>query len=194
MKHLISGEVNISRRAYVMVFVLIQMIFFASQAIQGGFLAPNIVLPPEVLSLGIALQLAVVVSASISIMLSGVFILLTTALMLAMTPATIWVNYVFEFIALGVFMIFSGTHVSSFDNKLTQKLRLPSTDNLWQAALLVLRVGIGLQLIVLALTEKLIYPGLAVVFVEMFPFYNIFPSIGLPMGTNMHFVYFVGIW
>ncbi len=193
LRQLISGDINISRRAYVMVFVLIQMIFFSSQAIQGGFLAPNIVLPPEVLWLGIALQLAVVVSASVSVMLSGLFILLTTSLMLAMTPLTIWINYVFEFIALGVFMIFSGAHVSSIDNKLIQKLRLPSIDTLWETALVVLRAGIGMQLVVLAFTEKLIYPGLGVVFVDMFPFYNFFPSIGLPMGTNMHFVYFVGL-
>ena len=27
----------------------------------------------------------------------------------------------------------------------------------------------------------------------MFPFYNIFPQIGLTAGTDMHFVFFIGI-
>ncbi|KXF80975.1 hypothetical protein [Enterovibrio coralii] len=190
---IVSGNINISKRAFVMVFVVIQVIFFSLQVINGGFLAPNIVLPPEYLALGIALQLGVVVSASVSVMVSGIFVLLTTLLMIAMTPATIWINYALEFVAIGVFMIFCGSHVSSIDSKLVQKLRLPSAEQLWHNALLVLRVGIGLQLAVLAMTEKLIYPGLAVVFIEMFPFYNIFPTIGLPMGTNLHFVFFVGI-
>jgi hypothetical protein len=57
----------------------------------------------------------------------------------------------------------------------------------------ILRIGIGLQLVVLALTEKLINPGLGLVFIEMYPFYNFFPLLGLEQVSNLHFVYFIGI-
>jgi len=51
----------------------------------------------------------------------------------------------------------------------------------------------GLQLVILALVEKLVQPGLGLVFVEMYPFYNFFPALGLDQISNLHFVYFIGI-
>ncbi|MUK91058.1 hypothetical protein GNP80_01175 [Aliivibrio fischeri] len=190
---LISAPMNIRQHIFIMVFVIIQSLFFSLQVIQGGFLAPNIVLAPEYLSVGLVLQLAIVVSAAVSIMLSGIFVILTTLFMIIMTPFFIWVNYAFEFLSIGLFMLLCGAHVSNFDKRVIKTLRLPLPTVMWERAVAILRIGIGLQLAILAMTEKLIYPGLAVVFIEMFPFYNIFPSIGLTQGTNMHFVFFVGM-
>ncbi|PSU74766.1 hypothetical protein [Photobacterium phosphoreum] len=193
IKVLMDAEVNLSRRVYVMVFVFIQMIFFSIQVIKGGFIAPNIVLTPEFILLGLISQLLIILTASISISLSGVMVIITSLLMVLLTPWEIWINYVFEFVAIGIFMLFTGSYVSTIDHQFINKFTTKNADELWASALTILRIGIGAQLAILALTEKLIYPGLAVVFIEMFPFYNIFPQIGLTAGTDMHFVFFIGI-
>lgn len=193
IKILMGAEVNLSRRVYVMVFVFIQMIFFSIQVIKGGFIAPNIVLTPEFILLGLISQLLIILTASISISLSGVMVIITSLLMVLLTPWEIWINYVFEFVAIGIFMLFTGSYVSTIDHQFINKFTTKNADELWASALTILRIGIGAQLAILALTEKLIYPGLAVVFIEMFPFYNIFPQIGLTAGTDMHFVFFIGI-
>ncbi|PSU66989.1 hypothetical protein C9J22_20395 [Photobacterium phosphoreum] len=193
IKILMGAEVNLSHRVYVMVFVFIQMIFFSIQVIKGGFIAPNIVLTPEFILLGLISQLLIILTASISISLSGVMVIITSLLMVLLTPWEIWINYVFEFVAIGIFMLFTGSYVSTIDHQFINKFTTKNADELWASALTILRIGIGAQLAILALTEKLIYPGLAVVFIEMFPFYNIFPQIGLTAGTDMHFVFFIGI-
>lgn len=193
IKILMGAEINLSRRVYVMVFVFIQMIFFSIQVIKGGFIAPNIVLTPEFILFGLISQLLIVLTASISISLSGVMVIMTSLLMVLLTPWEIWVNYVFEFVAIGIFMLLTGSYVSTIDKQFINKFTTKSADELWLSAVTILRIGIGAQLAILALTEKLIYPGLAVVFIEMFPFYNIFPQIGLNAGTDMHFVFFIGI-
>ena len=193
IKTLMGAEINLSRRVYVMVFVFIQMIFFAIQVINGGFIAPNIVLTPEFIVLGLITQLLIILTASISVSLSGIMVIITSLVMVLLTPWEIWINYVFEFVAIGIFMVLTGPYISTIDHQFISKFNTINTDELWNLALTVLRVGIGAQLAILALTEKLIYPGLAVVFIEMFPFYNIFPQIGLEAGTDMHFVFFIGI-
>lgn len=190
---LISHNVNVSKQVLVTVFVVIQILFFSLQVIKGGFVAPNIVLPEKYATLGMISQLLVVVTASVSIALSGMFVLATTVLMISLTPLSIWINYAFEFFSIGIFMILCGGYISRVDVFFLGKDKLVTKEQQWNKALSVLRIGIGTQLAILALTEKLIFPGLAVVFVEMFPFYNIFPTLGLSDGTNMHFVYFVGL-
>ncbi|WP_318492921.1 hypothetical protein [Photobacterium leiognathi] len=193
VKVLMGADIKLSRRLYVMVFVFIQVLFFSIQVIKGGFIAPNIVLQPQFIFLGLVSQLLVVITAAVSITLSGLMVMLTTLVMIALTPWEIWINYAFEFFAIGIFMILTGSYVSTIDNKFLAAFNLPNTDELWRVALLTLRIGIGAQLAILALTEKMVYPGLAVVFIEMFPFYNIFPQIGLHAGTDLHFVFFIGL-
>ncbi len=67
-------------------------------------------------------------------------------------------------------MLLTGSYVSTIDKQFINKFTTKNADELWLSAVTILRIGIGAQLAILALTEKLIYPGLAVVFIEMFPF------------------------
>ncbi|MEZ8613092.1 MULTISPECIES: hypothetical protein [unclassified Vibrio] len=189
---LIAKPVNGSRALYSGVFSGLTVLFFLLLVIRGGFIAPNINLPSEWITAGVILQGLIVLSACISISLSGFFILLTTVFMGVNIPAVITVNYLFEFIAVGMFMLLTGHYISKNDQRLVEALNLDS-ENMWKIALIILRIGIGLQLAILAYTEKLAYPGLALVFIEMFPFYNFFPSIGLSVISDLHFVYFIGL-
>jgi hypothetical protein len=50
------------------------------------------------------------------------------------------------------------------------------------AALFALRTMVGTSLVVLAFTEKLARPGLAVAFLDRFPAFNILQAVGLPVG------------
>ncbi|MGY3569984.1 hypothetical protein [Vibrio paucivorans] len=192
VREVVAGKVSIPRTIYMRYFSTLTILFFLLMLIRGGFVAPNINLPTEYLSLGVLLQSLIVLSATVSIGLSGFFILITTVTMVVLIPFAISVNYVFEFVAIGIFMMMTGHHISVFDSKLATHYNL-ATNKTWHTAVTVLRIGIGLQLVVLAYTEKIAYPGLALVFVEMFPFYNFFPSIGLAEVTDLHFVWFVGL-
>lgn len=189
---LTSHRFFIRRQHYVRFFTLLTVLFFLLLLLRGGFIAPNINLPTESIPFGVIIQSLIVLSAIVSISLSGIFVLIATLFMVINIPWGISVNYVFEFVAVGIFMLLTGHHVSTLDNRLVVKYQLDSS-SLWTAAVDILRVGLGLQLVVLAYTEKIAYPGLALVFVEMFPFYNFFPTIGLPTATDLHFVWFVGL-
>lgn len=192
VNRLIAQPIHGSRALYSSVFTGLNILFFLLMLVKGGFLAPNLNLPTDWISTGVILQGLIVLSACISISLSGLMVLLTTGFMLLLIPITITINYVFEFIAVGMFMLLTGQYASKNDQKLFKILKLNS-DKMWKVALVTLRIGVGLQLAILAYTEKLAYPGLALVFIEMFPFYNFFPNIGLSMISDIHFVYFVGL-
>jgi hypothetical protein len=97
---------------------------------------------------------------------------------------------VFELGAIGIFMVLNGPVISRVDQWF---FPLNKSEQCWRLSVRILRIGIGLQLVILALTEKLIAPGLGLAFIEMYPFYNFFLAIGLDQVSNLHFVYFIGI-
>lgn len=160
------------------------IVFFLLLVGKGGFIAPNLMLPVKYDGLGWFLQAIVVVTLAFNHVVGGIAILATVFLMLTTIPLDVSVNYMFEFISMGVFFILTGC--AALENGEKRQLK-------WGKAVTILRVGFGLQLSVLALTEKLVYPGLAVAFIEMFPFYNFFTAIGLETFSDVHFVYFIGV-
>ncbi|MCG9599315.1 hypothetical protein L1D15_21755 [Vibrio sp. Isolate25] len=189
---LIAKPANCNRTMYSGVFSSLTVLFFLLLVVKGGFIAPNINLPSEWITTGVILQGLIVLSACISISFSGLIILLTTGFMALHIPTAITINYLLEFIAVGMFMLLTGQYVSKNDQKVVELLNLDS-ERMWALAVVILRIGVGFQLAILAYTEKLAYPGLALVFIEMFPFYNFFPSIGLSVVSDLHFVYFIGL-
>ncbi|MDR1912782.1 MAG: hypothetical protein LBQ52_10630 [Helicobacteraceae bacterium] len=185
---LICGAPGISRKIYMSYFMIMINVFFITLLLQGGFLAPNLILPENLLMLGVVLQVAVVVCSSFSVALSG-FVLLLTAAFMAYIFASLSLNYVFEFISIAIFMILNG-HILNVADRWTG---FNSDGWLWRLSITILRVGIGLQLVALALTEKLINPGMGLVFVETYPVFNFFSILGMDRISDLHFVYFIGI-
>ena len=188
---LVSCVPPVDHRLYLSYFITVITVFLIMILLQGGFFAPNLILPVSLLSLGVFLQATIVACASFSITLAGVIVLLTTAFIVAIFPS-ISINYVFELTSIGIFMLLNGPVISTVDQWIfpasTEK-----AERRWSLSVRILRIGIGLQLVILAFTEKLINPGLGLVFVEMYPFYNFFPALGLDQVSNLHFVYFIGI-
>lgn len=188
---LVSYVPVVDRRLYLSYFITLINTFLVMILLRGEFLAPNLILSVSQQPLGVFLQAAIVVCASFSVGLAGVIVLFTTLVVLFVFPS-ISINYMFELVAIGIFMLLNGPVISTLDQWIfpasTEK-----SERRWKRSVLILRIGIGLQLIVLALTEKLLSPGLGLVFVEMYPFYNFFPVFGLDQVSNLHFVYFIGI-
>ncbi|MDR1423587.1 MAG: hypothetical protein LBI92_03135 [Azoarcus sp.] len=179
----------VDHRVYMFYFMAVMTVFFVMILLQGGFLAPNLILPENLLPLGAFLQAAIVVCATFSVSLAGIVLLVTTLIVVILFPS-ISINYLFELGALGIFMVLNGPVISKVDQWL---IPAGNPERAWKLSVRILRMGIGLQLVILAFVEKLAQPGLGLVFVEMYPFYNFFPALGLDQVTNLHFIYFIGI-
>jgi uncharacterized membrane protein YphA (DoxX/SURF4 family) len=67
------------------------------------------------------------------------------------------------------------------------------TDRLLPYALPSLRIGVGISVLVLAFTEKLINVELGKEFLEEYPHFNVLNEIGIDWFTDARFVYLVGI-
>lgn len=192
IKVIISTKISIDRKLYVAYFTVLNVIFFMLLVLQGGFVAPNLNLPSELIGTGLMLQAVIVITAAFSVSLSGIMIIFSTVFMIGVFPLSLSINYLFEFFAVGIFMLLAGPYVSRIDKSIFKRFNI-EFENVWSIGMSTLRVGIGLQLVVLAFTEKLINPGLSLVFIEMYPFYNFFPTLGFEMVSDLHFVYFVGL-
>ena len=179
----------VDHRAYMFYFMAVMTVFFILILLQGGFLAPNLILPENLLPLGVFLQAAIVVCATFSVSMAGIVLLVTALIVMLLFPS-ISINYLFELGALGIFMVLNGPVVSKVDQWL---IPVGNPERAWKLSVRILRMGIGLQLVILACVEKLVQPGLGLVFVEMYPFYNFFPALGLGQVTDLHFIYFIGI-
>ncbi|MGY3568709.1 hypothetical protein [Vibrio paucivorans] len=185
-------RIGFSKVILASLFSVSTVLFFLLIVVQGGFIAPNLNLPSNQILTGVYLQSLVVLSACISISLSGFFVLVSAFFMMVHIPLAISINYIFEFLSVGIFMLLTGPYLSNLDRQVFTKLNINKAA-MWSISIKFLRVGIGCQLAILAYTEKLAYPGLALVFIEMFPFYNFFPAIGLSTVSDLHFVYFIGL-
>lgn len=62
----------------------------------------------------------------------------------------------------------------------------------WRMAPLILRTGVGISIVVLAFTEKLIDPALALAFLKTHPNFNVAQLIGLTWFTNERFILAAG--
>ncbi|GAC1402904.1 MAG: hypothetical protein NVSMB49_19620 [Ktedonobacteraceae bacterium] len=62
----------------------------------------------------------------------------------------------------------------------------------WRIAPLLLRMGVGISIVVLAFTEKLADPGLALAFLKTHPNFNVAQLIGLTWFTNERFILAAG--
>ncbi|MDR3087755.1 MAG: hypothetical protein LBU45_07385, partial [Azoarcus sp.] len=113
-KKLVSSIPDVSHKLYLSYFMAVINIFLVMILLQGGFLAPNLILPQSLLPLGILLQAAIVICSSFSVALSGIVFLITAMAVLFVFPS-LSINYVFEFAAIGIFMVLNGPVVSAVD-------------------------------------------------------------------------------
>ncbi|WP_421321016.1 hypothetical protein [Aeromonas veronii] len=191
-QHLVSKKIKIQKELYLSYFSLLMATFFILLLLKGGFLAPNLILPQTWVEIGLLIQAVLVIAATFSTSLSGGVLIILSIITMIAFPFKLYINYIFEFLSIGLFMLLTGSNNTAIDHWIMSRLSLDN-EKAWRLAITILRVGIGAQLAILALTEKLINPGLALVFIERFPFYNFFPALGWSAVTDLHFVYFIGI-
>lgn len=138
----------------------------------GEFIAPNMHLDTSV---QIALKLQLV--AGLLLLISHrwasrtlVLPILIVYLMATFSPE-LWIDYVPELMGFAVAIAFS---------------RQP------ERAVKYLRILLGVQLIILAVHNKLINPNLGLAFLEIHP-WNFLPYVGLPMFSDVNFVVGIGV-
>ncbi len=159
-------------------------------AATGVFLAPNIGFEGTALA-GLAVVLQVLVGTllvlQISFTVSGVLVIVVAAGTLVLVPMGIMVDYVAEFIALALCLILVGPAICPLDRKLAPKIGL-NPDRVAHLPVSIIRIGVGLSLVVLAIHNKLLNPGLTVAFLGEYG-YNFMPSLGFTEFTDLHFAF-----
>ncbi len=187
-------------------------------AITGVFLAPDLLLPGVTVTArsgtqitraflsgdsplylnastigGIAqLLLGVVLLSQMSFLIPGVLILVV-ALPLAVFNFVpdLLIDYVVEFTALAFALIFFGMGASSVDRRIATRLKL---DPSRYAGLPVpiIRIGVGVTLVILALHNKLLAPNMALTFLDTH-YFNFMELMGFAGFTDIRFIFAAGI-
>jgi len=172
--------------------VLILNCYLAVNLLQGEFLAPNLYLSPQFALYGVFIQATAIVIMAISVSFTGVAIVLTSIALLLFFPFFIALDYVFEFLFVGLSLIFIGPSLNRNDYSLCKSWG-KNKDQWRRIAVHLIRIGLGLQLLELGIHNKLMLPGMALAFIDQNDYYNFFPLLNLPQISNLHFVLFVGI-
>jgi hypothetical protein len=183
--------VQASAPAVIGIQTAISLIFMA---VQGWLFSPVLVLPQNVFGLGLG---ALVVLISLSFV-TGWFTRVGGGLLIAVTLLTFVmypVAYALEqllFLGIGVYFLLIGRGL--FQPAWSLARRLAKVWRPYQAlALPALRIGTGLSILVLAFTEKLINPGLALAFLQTHPMFNFTRLLGLTWFTDERFIVAAGV-
>ncbi|MCP4492205.1 MAG: hypothetical protein GY820_33590 [Gammaproteobacteria bacterium] len=154
-----------------MVSVLVGLSFVLT-TVNNHFIAPNIQVDFGLTAL-ITLQLVIAVIALTTLRPKecGILLILIVALSLIVMPLSIAIDYIFEFIALGLFFFY-------------HKHR--------KIAVFYLRLGFGMQLMVLAIHNKFLNPALGLWFLNDHP-WNFMPWFGFINFSNLDFVFSAGV-
>ena len=167
-------------------------VIFAATRLQ--LFVPNIQLPRNLIGMAIA-GLAILASFSFvtgiltrwgAVLLIGIW-----ALGFVVAP---WYEVLEQvvFVGIALYLLSVGRGVTSYQEQAAEK------EPAWMVpirhhALTLLRVGAAASLIMLALTEKLVAPGLGLAFLQEYPHFNVGRELGIGWFTDERFVYAIGI-
>lgn len=169
-------------------------IMLIGNAMTGVYLAPNIELPLGFLRPiggGAQVVIGLLLLSQVSFLVSGALVLLVAVLTLAVVSPAIMVDYVFEFVALAGMLVLIGPSCCPVDRRLADRWGLDKP-RMASLAVPVIRVGIGLTLVALALHNKLANPGLTMAFLEEYPL-NFMRLLGFEGFTDLHFTFAAGL-
>ncbi len=157
----------------------------------GEFLAPNLLLPYNLTMLGLVLQAAVIVILAVSPALAGVGLVFVSFLIFSIFGVNLAIDYFFEFLGVGIALILIGPVISNFDRKILPKL---TGIDLERYAFLSLRLGLGFQLMVLGIHNKLYEPGISLLFLEQHSHFNFMQLVGFKSFSHLDFVFAAGLF
>ena len=169
----------------------ITLIYAASQL---TLFVPNIPLPHNVVGYAVAAVAVVAGFSFITGFLARVGALLVLGLFgLAFAYGT-WYEALEQilFVGIAIYLLAVGRGVGRYDTG-AEEDRTALSDWLRPHALTILRVTVGLSIVILGFTEKLIAPDLSVAFLQRYPNFNVPGALGLSWFTDERFVYAAGI-
>ena len=127
----------------------------------------------------------------ISFSISGLLIYVAAALALFYNAPELMIDYVFEFAALGLSLILVGPQLSSLDRRVFSVLKFDSR-RYGHLPIPIIRVGVGITLIVLAIHNKFLNPSMSVAFLEEYDL-NFMPYFGFSGFSNLHYAFSAGV-
>ena len=169
----------------------ITLIYAASQR---TLFVPNIPLPHTVVGYAVAAVAVVAGFSFITGFLARVGALLVLGLFGLAFVYGSWYEALEQilFVGIAVYLLAVGRGVGRYDSG-AEEDRTALSDWLRPHALTILRVTVGLSIVILGFTEKLIAPDLSVAFLQRYPNFNVPASLGLSWFTDERFVYAAGI-
>lgn len=168
-------------------------VMLLANAASDAFLAPNLVLDPPLIMLGRIAQivLGVLLISQLTFVVCGVVAIVAFLLGATQFPPMLMLDYVFEFAALGLGLIFIGPSINKLDRAIVGRFTA-NHESLRALAVPTLRIGLGLALMVLAVHNKFLNPNLGLAFQEEHAF-NFMPWLGFEGFSNLHFVLAAGV-
>ena len=173
---------------------LLAGIMLIADSINGVFLAPELRIAEGWLGLlALASQafIGLLLLSQVSFALAGLLVLVAaTPMALVAFSAGMLIDYLLEFGALGLALIFVG--LSSCPDQLACNMMKVNPRRFSHLPLPIIRIGLGLSLIVLAVHNKLADPNFALTFLDEHDF-NFVLALGFTGFSNLHFVFGAGL-
>ncbi|MBI2850904.1 MAG: hypothetical protein HYX80_07700 [Chloroflexi bacterium] len=200
---------------FVAVLAAVTLVF---NAVTGVFLAPDLLLPGVTVTARSAAQInrafmsgdspvywSVSTFGGIAQLLLGVLLLTQTSflipgvlILVVALPMAVFnfvpdllIDYVVEFVALAFALIFFGMGASPIDRRIAVKLKLDPS-RYAHLPIPIIRIGVGLTLVILALHNKLLAPNMALTFLDTY-YLNFMEFLGFSGFTNIRFIFAAGI-
>lgn len=145
------------------------------------FIAPNLIDIEFNESYGLVAQAALVVALAFGETIFAAVLAVVLMILLYVFGFALAIDYAVEFIAVAISFAMIGYYSHWHSGKVDKEV-------LFKNAGVILRIGVGLQLIVLAVHNKLIDPNLALGFLAQYPEFNLMTLIGITQYTDLHFV------
>ena len=175
---------------WYLLFLLVNLVFIHN-LLEGEFLGPHFFVMPDVMMIGVVLQALVLILSVVSLLLTGVVLLVIALCGVVGFSLESGIDYSFEVAALGLAYILVSTRINALDRICFARYELTRFADL---APTILRLGLGLQLITLAIHNKLYEPAATYFFLTEHPYYNFPQFLGWADFTHLHFALAAGVF
>ena len=158
------------------------------------FLAPNLELPGSTISaIGLVVQflLGMLLLSQLTFSIAGLIAIAVSIVSGFLISMGALLNYAFEFLGLGLALVFIGPMLSPVDRRLFGRLGI-EPGRFAHLPLPIIRISVGITLAILALDEKLLHPHLTVLFLQQHHL-NFMPMLGFHGFNDVHFALAAGV-
>ncbi|MEJ2756325.1 MAG: hypothetical protein P8104_10980, partial [Gammaproteobacteria bacterium] len=159
-------------------------LMFIANMFGPSFVAPNLDGALVGKDLFFILQGMILISLAFSEVVLGVAVLALTSSIVVFYGMDLAVDYAFEFVGLAIFFCLLGMRKAALTRRYLPWSEMDYVD----MAVHALRIGVGLQLVVLAIHNKFMNPALGLAFLGDYPSFNFMHFLGIQQFDDIHFV------